>query len=97
MSPGASSGAGATLMGAGGIPVIAGPAGLMALPAPGGFPGGYQSTATAAQLEDEAMVSMGQIEGQMRASSLRKLSDIVSKHPDETLTIMRGWMAQENG
>ena len=48
-------------------------------------------------LEDEAMISLNQIEGQMRASSLRKLSDIVGKHPDETLTIMRGWMAQENG
>ena len=52
---------------------------------------------TAAQLEDEAMISLNQIEGQMRASSLRKLTDIVGKHPDETLTIMRGWMAQENG
>ena len=51
----------------------------------------------AAQLEDEAMISLNQIEGQMRASSLRKLTDIVGKHPDETLTIMRGWMAQENG
>jgi len=56
-----------------------------------------QSALTAAQLEDEAMISMSQIEGQMRASSLRKLSEIVGKHPDETLTIMRGWMAQENG
>ncbi len=63
-------------------------AGMMALAGPGG---------EAMQTEDESMVSMNHIEGQMRASSLRKLSDIVARHPDETLTIMRGWMAQENG
>jgi flagellar M-ring protein FliF len=77
----------------GGIPAVGVPSGIAALPAPG-----MQASAlTAAQLEDEAMISLSQIEGQMRASSLRKLSDIVGKHPDETLTIMRGWMAQENG
>ena len=43
------------------------------------------------------MISLTQIEGQMRASSLRHLTELVDKHPDETLSIMRGWMAQENG
>ena len=73
----------------GGAPALAGPAGMMALPAPAGAPSGGP--------EDEMMVSMNQIEGQMRASSLRRLADIVSRHPEETLTIMRGWMAQEHG
>ena len=81
---------GAVLAGGGGAHAMAGPSGMIALPGPGG-------EMTSAQLEDEAMISLGQIEGQMRVSSLRKLSDIVGKHPDETLTIMRGWMAQENG
>ena len=48
-------------------------------------------------LEDESMVSIAQIEGQMRASSLRRVTELVDKHPDETLSILRGWMAQENG
>ena len=48
-------------------------------------------------LEDESMVNIAQIEGQMRASSLRRLTELVEKHPEETLSIMRGWMAQENG
>jgi flagellar M-ring protein FliF len=77
----------------GGIPAVSAPTGMAALTGPGQSSGGQ----TAAQLEDEAMISLTQIEGQMRASSLRKLTDIVGKHPDETLTIMRGWMAQENG
>jgi flagellar M-ring protein FliF len=77
----------------GGIPSLSAPSGMAALAGPGSS----ASALTAAQLEDEAMISLNQIEGQMRASSLRKLTDIVGKHPDETLTIMRGWMAQENG
>jgi flagellar M-ring protein FliF len=77
----------------GGIPALAPPSGFPALPSPGQLAGAL----SAAQLEDDSMISLSQIEGQMRASSLRRLSDIVGKHPDETLTIMRGWMAQENG
>ena len=82
-----------TSLTAGGLPAIAGPNGMMALPAPHGA--GGQSPA--ARPEEDAMITMAQVEGQMRASSIRKLADVVSKHPDETLTIMRGWMAQENG
>ena len=48
-------------------------------------------------LEDESMVNLAQIEGQIRASSLRRVTDLVDKHPDETLAIVRGWMVQENG
>jgi flagellar M-ring protein FliF len=77
----------------GAVPSLSAPSGMAALAGPGSS----ASALTAAQLEDEAMISLNQIEGQMRASSLRKLTDIVGKHPDETLTIMRGWMAQENG
>jgi flagellar M-ring protein FliF len=81
----------------GGIPPVGAPSGFPALPAPGPLAGALAGAFAAANVEDEAMINLTMIEGQMRASSLRKLSDIVGKHPDETLTIMRGWMAQENG
>ena len=76
--------------GASGQHAIAGPGGTYAgqISGPGGDATG--------QLEDDSMVNLTQIEGQMRASALRKLSELVEKHPDETLNIMRGWMAQEN-
>lgn len=45
--------------------------------------------------EDESMVMLSNIEGQLRASSLRKLSEMVEKHPDESLSIVRAWMQQE--
>jgi flagellar M-ring protein FliF len=51
---------------------------------------------TTQMLEDESMVKIAQIEGQMRASSLRRISELAEKHPDETLAIVRGWMVQEN-
>ena len=47
--------------------------------------------------EVEGMVEIAQIEGQMRASSLRNLSDVVGKHPAASLNIIRGWMARDNG
>ena len=81
---------GAALAGGGQAASMTGSGGMIALPGPGG-------NLSQAQQDDDAMISLSQIEGQMRASSLRKLSDVVSKHPDETLTIMRGWLAQENG
>ena len=61
------------------------PGAALAGPAPSGL------------LEDESMVSLAQIEGQMRASSVRRVADLVERHPDETLTIVRGWIGREAG
>ena len=47
--------------------------------------------------EDESMVSIGNVEGQMRASALRRLAALVERHPDESLTIVRAWMQEGNG
>jgi flagellar M-ring protein FliF len=68
---------------------------LPALPAPAGQ-GVLQSATLTPLLEDESMVNLAQIEGQMRASSLRRIGELVEKHPEETLSIVRGWMVQEN-
>ena len=46
-----------------------------------------------AALTDELTVSLNQIEGQIRASSIRQLVDLTDRHPDTTLAIIRGWMA----
>jgi flagellar M-ring protein FliF len=53
-------------------------------------------SSNAGLLQDESMVSIAQIEGQLRASSIRRVSDLADKHPDETPSILRGWMAQES-
>jgi flagellar M-ring protein FliF len=74
---------------ASGIPGLPGIGGLPALPAPGAASG------ATALLEDDRMVNLHNIEGQIRASAIRKVVEMVDKHPEETLTIMRGWMMQE--
>lgn len=61
-----------------------------------GLPGAPNNLLLGGPSEDESMVDIAQIEGQMRASSLRKLSEMVEKHPSATLNILRGWMARDN-
>ena len=46
-------------------------------------------------LEDESMVNIANVEGQLRASSIRRVADLVEKHPEESLSIVRAWMHQE--
>ncbi len=41
------------------------------------------------------MVNIESIHGAIRASAIRKVADLIERHPDETLAIMRGWMVQE--
>lgn len=48
-------------------------------------------------IEDERMIDVANVEGQLRVSSVRRVSNLVDKHPDETLSIVRGWMAKEAG
>ncbi|WP_382421857.1 flagellar basal-body MS-ring/collar protein FliF [Fodinicurvata halophila] len=45
--------------------------------------------------EEETMLNMSQVEGQIKASSIRKVSELVDKHPQETLGIIRNWVYQE--
>lgn len=64
------------------------------------LPGGHGTSLLAgptglAAVADESMVEVGHIEGQIRASSLRRVADLAESHPEETLAILRGWMAQE--
>ena len=61
-----------------------------------GQPGAHNNLLLGGPAEDESMVDIAQIEGQMRASSIRKLSEMVEKHPSASLNILRGWMARDN-
>lgn len=70
---------------AGGVARIAGPGGSMAA---GGAAGGAEGG------EDAGMVEVANVEGQLRASSIRKLTGLVEQHPDESLTIVRAWMQE---
>lgn len=57
--------------------------------------GGGASNAAAGAQDDENMINIANVEGQLRASSIRRLADLVEKHPEESLSIVRAWMHQE--
>ncbi|MGI4850849.1 MAG: flagellar basal-body MS-ring/collar protein FliF [Janthinobacterium lividum] len=40
----------------------------------------------------EQMITMKKIEGQLRASSIQKVGDIIEERPDDAVTIVRNWM-----
>lgn len=46
--------------------------------------------------DDKTMIEIANIEGQIKASSIRRIAELVDKHPDESLNIVRTWMQQEN-
>lgn len=45
-------------------------------------------------ISDE-LIDIDKVEGRVKASSLRKIGEIVDKHPDEALSIIRNWLYQE--
>jgi len=71
--------------------------GTAQLPAPGGaLSRDLESEAAATETEIERMIDISRVEGRVKASSLRKVGEIVDKHPDEAVSIIRNWMYQEN-
>jgi flagellar M-ring protein FliF len=74
------------LSGAGGTPVTALQTTLMAA---GGM---AQLTGPAGPSEMEQRLDIARIEGQVKASSVKKVADFVEKHPDESTSILRSWV-----
>lgn len=46
--------------------------------------------------EIEAMIDIANIEGRVKASSINKIGEIIEKHPEEAVAIIRKWMYQDN-
>jgi flagellar M-ring protein FliF len=70
--------------------------GLAALAAPTGALAQDLALEAAQADEDlEQMIDINRVEGRVRASSLRKVGEIVEKHPEEAVSILRNWLYQE--
>ncbi len=65
-----------------------------ALPRPGG--GAINGAGAAAEAADE-VIRLANVEGELRVASLRRVADMVAAHPDETLAMIRNWIAPEDG
>ncbi len=48
----------------------------------------------AAAEEGDQLLNIDRIEGQLKASAIGKIGDIIDKHPEETLQTIRSWMYQ---
>jgi flagellar M-ring protein FliF len=71
------------------------------LPAPGAaapaaLPGSAAAriAATAFPGSAQSSIDISQVEGQVKESAVKKVGEIVQKHPDEAMAIMRNWLYQ---
>jgi flagellar M-ring protein FliF len=68
-------------------------------PAPTQLPGlptmPSSSEAEAIAAEIDQMIDLNQVEGRVRASSIRKISDLVDQHPEQAVNLIRQWVYQE--
>ncbi len=46
--------------------------------------------------EVDAMIDLNKVEGRVRASSIHKIGEIVEKHPEEAVAIVRSWIYQDD-
>lgn len=69
---------------AGMAPALTGPGGVLP---PGEAPGREEEAL-------EELIDIDRVEGRVRASTVKKVGEIVQKHPEEALSIVRSWMYQ---
>ena len=46
--------------------------------------------------EEDSLIDMQRVEGKVKASSVKKVEDIVQNYPAETVSVLRSWMTQDN-
>jgi flagellar M-ring protein FliF len=85
--------AGALPAGAAFDAAIAGPGGAAIAGAPGATALPAAPGTEAAQ--EDAMVSVARVEGQMRASALQALAELVDQNPEQAVGVLRRWLTPE--
>jgi flagellar M-ring protein FliF len=67
-----------------------------ALAAPAGHGVQTVTERTPAGADPEAMIDLGQVEGRVRASAMHQVSELVDKHPEEAIAIIRKWLHEDS-
>jgi flagellar M-ring protein FliF len=83
----------AALAASGGVPGVAGRPGDPALP-PGETPAGLLTGEGGT--EEERMIHLAHVQGQMRASSIARITKLVDDSPDQALLAVRRWLTPED-
>ena len=47
--------------------------------------------------EENNLINMQGVEGKVKASSVKKVEEIVQNYPNETVSVLRSWMTQDPG
>ena len=79
--------------------VSTGPQGQLAPPAADAqalLDGGKIPDGNAGSAEVQPAIDISQVDGRVQASSMNQINQIIAKHPDETVAILRQWMYQDN-
>lgn len=61
-----------------------------ALGGPGGI-AGRLADLSGGDEDDDSLININRIEGGVKSSTLRKINELIERHPDETLAIIRQW------
>lgn len=63
---------------------------------PNGTGGGGAIAGALGALSPDSQIDLAQVEGRVRESTVKKVGEIVDKHPEEAVNIIRNWMYQQN-
>ncbi len=78
------------------MPALGGPTALLADAAPADLlNAGLLTAGEPADADKDTMLNMANIQGEVRAASIRNLGQLVELHPEASLTVIRGWLGQE--
>ncbi len=76
-------------------PALMSPQVAGALTGPGGGDSMAELPAPPDGIEENNLINIKSIEGKVKASAVKKVEDIVSAYPTETVSVLRSWMSQE--
>ncbi len=67
-----------------------------ALAGPGMSGGDYSNYDSPELTDEDSMIDVQKVEGRVKASSLKKVEDIIAAYPEETVSVLRNWMTTES-
>lgn len=75
---------------------LEGPSAMPRLASPASGSVGASSMSLPDEREDEeGLINLQRVQGRIKSSSFRKINEIVDKHPDETMNVLRSWIFKE--
>ena len=56
-----------------------------------------QGGAGMAPMMEDSNIDIASVKGRVKESAVKKVNEIIDQHPEESLSLVRGWMAQGEG